>query len=55
MFEWPDGSKYEGNWDAGKQHGQGRMYNESVVTEAGWWNKGKFVGKRNSKNKTGSD
>ncbi len=22
---WPDGSKYEGMWKAGKAHGKGRM------------------------------
>ena len=43
MFEWADGSKYEGSWDAGKQHGQGCFYKNGVITQKGEWTKGKFV------------
>jgi hypothetical protein len=40
-FEWPDGRKYIGHWDKGKQHGKGIYYNAGGVERHGEWEHGK--------------
>lgn len=39
----PDGRRYEGYWQNGKQHGQGVYYNAQGRRKDGEWNEGKRV------------
>jgi len=39
----PDGSKYEGDWDKGKFHGKGKLYNIRGEIIEGEWKAGIFM------------
>ncbi len=39
-YVWANGSKYEGFWPAGKQHGQGKCYFPDGTVEIGVWENG---------------
>jgi len=41
-FYWKDGRKYIGNWEDGKQHGEGVMWKDNTMIK-GVWLKGKLV------------
>lgn len=43
-FEWPDGKKYKGCWDNGKQHGMGTFINQLGQIREGEWINGKRIG-----------
>ena len=36
-FYWPNGSRYEGFWENGKQHGVGTYINEEVAKVGEWF------------------
>lgn len=38
-----DGSKYIGEWDQGKQHGQGCIVDQNEMEKKGVWQEGKLV------------
>lgn len=43
MFTWPDGRKYDGQWQGGKQHGIGTYSTISGKSRQGEWKDGKRV------------
>jgi len=40
-FEWPDGRRYKGFWENGKQHGKGMYINAKGEEKQGEWQDGK--------------
>jgi hypothetical protein len=44
IFTWPQGDKYEGEFENGKRHGEGSMYFEDGTWYVGHWERGKMNG-----------
>lgn len=41
VYRWLDGSRYEGFFRAGKQHGKGTLYRKDGTAKQGHWVEGK--------------
>jgi hypothetical protein len=43
LFKWPDGRKYNGNWENGKQHGQGVYWDRRGRRHDKQWRNGEMT------------
>ena len=43
IYYWPNGKRFEGNWENGRQHGEGKYIFPEKYVKYGIWDKGNRI------------